>query len=589
MFVDSIVPKVMRLRVAWLVLVAALPGGTFVGQSQTVSANFADRSGSTPVVPGGLFSIGGSGSSVTDLSAISTLTMAGLNGTRFWIPLQQIYPSAKNKSETDFDFLDWNLERMKTAGLHPLGVIIGTPPSLGSNPCAPPSIVWEWGQMAASVVAHVDQKFPGLMQDYEIWNEPELVSSLCITNATTRLDTYLAMFQAAASRMHAQAEADGETIRTGGPVISQMKQAPIWIPALLNSTSTAPYVDFVSFHLYITGLENIQKKMDWSQLYTYTQSPTWGLANYFKIIESLVHSSHQSNAASTPIYITELNTGWAHAVDCCRNDPTYAPLWNSVAITDFLNVVYSGDFGVPRQLSYFNALGSYFCILGKWDSDMDCDPSETEPYPQFYAYKLFASPDYLDLQAGGHMASSVSPANTTTGLNATAFYTSAADNVVIINPTSSSHSGVKVALTNPGFPSAPTGTVFLLNRENLQISTQSVSLTPISGGYSATVEVPAYSTVALSVKPSHAGAAPTAAITLTQKSGTRTVDVDTSKSTGGESAIVGRTIDFGDGSWLSWWPSAAHAYTKAGNYKISITVKNQSGLLSTTSSTITLH
>ncbi|MGC1297688.1 MAG: PKD domain-containing protein, partial [Alloacidobacterium sp.] len=119
--------------------------------------------------------------------------------------------------------------------------------------------------------------------------------------------------------------------------------------------------------------------------------------------------------------------------------------------------------------------------------------------------------------------------------------------------------------------------------------TQSVSITPISGGYSATVEVPAYSTVALSVKPSHAGAAPTAAITLTQKSGTRTVDVDTSKSTGGESAIVGRTIDFGDGSWLSWWPSAAHAYTKAGNYKISITVKNQSGLLSTTSSTITLH
>jgi PKD repeat protein len=588
MFLDSIAQKGIRFHVVGLLLAAALSFIASAGHSQTVSANFDNRNTSSPVIPSGLFSIGGSGTSVTDLGAISTLTAAGLNETRFWIPLQQIYPHAKHKSKADFDYLDWNLERIQAAGLHPLGVIIGTPPSLGSNTCAPPSIVWEWGQMAASVVAHVDKKFPGLLQDYEIWNEPELSTSLCITDPTTRLNTYLSMFEAAASRMHAQAEADGTTIRTGGPVICQAKLAPTWIPALLNNTSTAPFVDFVSFHLYITGLQNIQQKMNWSQLYAFTQSSP-GLAYYYKMIESLVRSGHQPNAASTPIYITEFNTGWEFAVDCCRNDPTYAPLWNSAAITDFLNVVYSGAFSVPNQLSYFNASGKYFCILGKWNSDMDCDPSETEPYPQFYAFKLFASPDYLDLQAGGHMASSVSPANTTTGLNATAFYTSAADNVVIINPTSSSHSDVKIALTNPGFPSTPTGTLFLLNRENLRISTQSVSLTPISGGYSATLEVPAYSTVALSVKPSHAGAAPTAAITLTQKSGTRIVDVDTSKSTGGEGAIVGRTIEFGDGSWLSWWPSAPHAYTKAGNYKIRVTVKNQSGLLSTATSSITLH
>jgi hypothetical protein len=187
MFLDSIAQKGIRFHVVGLLLAAALSFIASAVHSQTVSANFDDRSGSTRAVPSGLFSIGGSGSSVTDLSAISTLTTAGLNGTRFPIPLQQIYPKAKNKSKADFDYLDWNLERMQAAGLHPLGVIIGTPPSLGSNTCAPPSIVWEWGQMAASVVAHVDKKFPGLMQDYEIWNEPELSTSLCIADPTTRL------------------------------------------------------------------------------------------------------------------------------------------------------------------------------------------------------------------------------------------------------------------------------------------------------------------------------------------------------------------------------------------------------------------
>jgi hypothetical protein len=413
--------------------------------------------------------------------------------------------------------------------------------------------------MAASVVAYADQKYPGVLQDYEIWNEPELTGSLCISDDTTRLNTYVSMFASAASAMHAQATADGETIHTGGPVISQISRAPVWIPALLNNDSTAPYVDFVSFHLYPTGQVNIDAGMTWSDLYSITQSNTRGLAYVYKSIEPLVRAGHQPSPSSTPIYVSEYNDNWAHSGDCCRSNPTYSPLWNSLAITDFLNVVYSGASTVPSRLVYFNIMGKYFCMLGEWNANMDCSPLLKEPYPQFFAYALFASPDYLDLQAGGHMAVSVSPASTTSGLGATAFYTDTADSVVIINPTSTTYSAVNISLKNSGLPSA-TGEVYLLNSSHGRISSQSVALQSIAGGYSAEVEVPYYSTVALSVKGK--GSPPKAMLTVTPQSGTHplVVNIDSSQSQGGGSYIIGRTIDFGDGKWLNSTPTTSYTY-----------------------------
>jgi PKD repeat protein len=583
--------------VAGLAVIVALLGNASSGQSQTVTANFGSRSGSTPAVPSGLFAVGGVGVDVTAQGPVSSLTSAGVTGTRFWIPLQQIYAT----STPNFSILDAQLKNISAAGLHPIGVIYDTPPSLGSSACSAPSNVATWGKMAASVVANVDQKYPGLLQDYEIWNEPELATSLCISDATTRLTTYVSMFAAAASAMHAQAQADGQTIRTGGPVISQMSQASTWLPALLDNSSTAPYVDFVSFHLYITGQTNIDDGMTWSSLYTITQSSTQGLAHFYQMIESLVRAGKQPNAVSTPIYVSEYNDNWAYAVDCCRNDRTYAPLWNSVAVADFLNTVYSGASAGPSRLAYFNAVGSYFCIMGAYDADMDCNPSQTYLYPQFYAFALFASPSYLNLQAGGHMAVSVSPASTTSGLSATAFYTSSGDDVVIINPTSTSYSSVNVTLANPGLTSA-TGTMYLLNSTNADIASQSVSLSSVSGGYSTTVTVPAYSTVAVSLKgtnqtgaatttppPASSTDAPSAILTVTPTAGSLVVSVDSSKSTGGGSAIVGRTIAFGDGTWLNWTPTATHTYSKAGTYTVVLTVKNQSGQATSASSTVTVN
>jgi hypothetical protein len=553
------------------------------GQSR-ISADFGNRSDSTAVVPSGFLAVGGIGDPLADPAAIATLTSAGLNRTRFWIGLQQIYAT----SIPDFTVLDTELQIMSASGVHPIGVIYDTPPSLASSKCAPPSDVGRWGQMAASVVAHVDGKFPGVVQEYEIWNEPELPTSLCISDDTARLNTYVAMFAAAASAMHAQAEADGETIRTGGPVICHVGQAMVWIPALLNNKLTAPYVDFVSFHLYMTGQTEINNGMTWQDLYSLTQAPH-GLASAYTYIEPFVRAGDQPNAAATPIYISEFNENWAFSVDCCRNDATYGPLWNSLVVIDLLNVVYSGATAVPSRIVYYNAAGKYFCLLGAWNADMDCDESDMQPYPQFYAFQLLAAPNYLNLQAGGHMAVSVSPGSTQSGLSATAFYTDEADEVVIVNPTASSYSSVAVSLVNPGLTSV-SGQTHLLNSSNSQISSDPVIFNSLPGTYWATVAVPAYSTVALSMSGVPVRGAPTATLTVTPNLGTHplAVSIDSSKSNGGGSAIAARTIGFGDGRWLNWKPSVTYTYNKAGNYTVLLTVRNQAGELSIASRVITV-
>jgi hypothetical protein len=71
---------------------------------------------------------------------------------------------------------------------------------------------------------------------------------------------------------------------------------------------------------------------------------------------------------------------------------------------------------------------------------------------------------------------------------------------VIINPTSTTHSQVVVTLRNPGF-SSPLGSQHLLNRLNAHITTRPLTLSGIAGGYKAVVDLPAYSTVAVELKP----------------------------------------------------------------------------------------
>src|SRR5215469_16954625 len=247
-------PRRVQTRIGCLLLFAfAMLVSAFTSRAQTVSADFGGRTASTPAVPSGMFAVNGVGSTLSDANGINTLTSAGLTGTRVWINIDQVYAT----STPNFAYVDKYVQNIKNAGLNPIAVMVGTPPSLGASACSAPSSVSQWGQMAASVVAHLDQKFPGVVQDYEIWNEPESTTTLCVSDPTARRNTYVSIFQAAASAMHAQAQADNQTIRTGGPVIADMTQASTWLPALLNNTATAPYVNFVSFHIYLTGQTDI--------------------------------------------------------------------------------------------------------------------------------------------------------------------------------------------------------------------------------------------------------------------------------------------------------------------------------------------
>ncbi len=79
---------------------------------------------------------------------------------------------------------------------------------------------------------------------------------------------------------------------------------------------------------------------------------TGAQANYAKALKA-VAAGQQPNAANTPIYVTEYNTNWAFYQDCCRNDSTYAPLFNSLYVTDMLNTVYNGGARVPNKIIYF--------------------------------------------------------------------------------------------------------------------------------------------------------------------------------------------------------------------------------------------
>jgi len=474
---------------------------------QTVTADFDARSGKTHSIPPRMFGV--NLFSLKDKTSLAAIAQAGLTESRKTSAIPTVYAT----STPDWRTLDWGLQLAKDAGLHPLLNLLGSPAWLqpSPNPCvamgspaqnAPPKNISEWAHIVASYVAHVDAKFPGLVRDYEIWNEPELQKSFCVADGTdaTRLRTYLSLYAAAASAMRAQATRDGVKIRIGGPVVSNFSLGKIWIPALLNDTATAPYVDFVSYHMYLTGQNQIGT-MNWSQLYSFTQSTTRGELFYYLQNLALVRKGLQPNAQSTPVYLTEFNDNWVFAHDCCRNDRTFGPLWNSVAVVDFLNSIYTSANSVPAKLFYFaGSAPPHFCLVGTWDSTMDCNPSKLQLYPQFYAYALLASPAYLGLSTGGHMARSVSPINTQSGLLATAFYNSTRDTIVVVNPTSTAFSSVKVTANNAGFSTA-VGKLYTLNKANPNITSKSLSLTKITGGYAATISVPAYSTLAITIGP----------------------------------------------------------------------------------------
>jgi hypothetical protein len=477
--------------------------GAIVTVFSSITADFGSRANNTAVVPANLFGYG-RGESIHSTADRELLSQGGITVSRMSAQIWNVF----NKGTTpDWTKIDPMIAAVQAAGQHAILQMNQSPPwlepttgSCANNGFAAPTDINAWSSIAAQYVAHMDASFPGVVQDYEIWNEPN-ATGMCSTQ--NHMDTYMSIYAAAAPAMKAQAAQDGATVRIGGPVISGY--SAIWFQTLMSNPGTAPYVDFLSYHQYLFGSTQLQVQWDKYtgdiSLYEATQDPSSGAQGVYSRVVQLAAAGQQPGGVQTPIYVTEYNTNWAFFQDCCRNNPTYAPVWNALYVTDMLDSVYNGAAHVPDSLDYFagNAY-PYFCLIGVKDANSDClysTGATPVPYPQYFAYDLMGSPQYLGLSAGGYMAKSISTPTGGGGLATTAFYTAKNDAIVITNPTSTPYSQITVTFANPGLAGTQ-GTLYQIVNGS-QISTTPVSFTVQGSSLTTTISVPAYSVQAISL------------------------------------------------------------------------------------------
>lgn len=478
--------------------------GAVVTVFSSITADFASRSNNTAPIPANIFGYGRGESIHNNATDRALLTQAGLTVSRMSAPIASVFATPT----PDWTKIDPMIADVQATGQTVMLQLNQSPawlqPAAGTcagNVYSAPTSNSQWAQIAAAIVAHMDSAFPGVVTDYEIWNEPN-ASGICTT--ANHMTTYMALYAAAAPAMKAQAAQDSQTIRIGGPVLSGYSQ--LWISTFLTNPGTAPYADFVSYHQYFFGPTQLQAQWDKYtgdvSLYEATQDPSNGaFATYNKVLGQVALGS-QPNPAKTPIYITEFNTNWAFFQDCCRNDATYAPVWNALYATDMLNSIYNGSAHLPNKLIYFaGSAYPWFCMVGVPDANADCLYSEGAapvPYPQYFAFQLLASPSYLGLQGGGYMAKSISTPTGGGGLATTAFYTTSGDAIVITNPTSIAYQAINVTFANPGFTETQ-GTLYtVLN--GAQINATNISFATQGTSRSITIAVPPYSVQAISLK-----------------------------------------------------------------------------------------
>jgi hypothetical protein len=305
--------------------------------------------------------------------------------------------------------------------------------------------------------------------------------------------------------MKQQAAKDGKTIMVGGPALGNYYGSNFWISQLVQVTNNgARLVDFVSYHQYPAG-SDVSHTMTWNgaggtaSLYSRTISPTTGLAAIYKSLAAAAGNN-------TPVLLDEFNEDWDFYNDCCKNSPTYSPVWNTMVFSLLMNTAYGG--APPLQhLSYYSAANQPFCLLGyTGDGLYGCGNTAQLPYPQFRAFELLASPNLLGLQAqGGHLANSLSlsSALNSAGLVATAFYTPGSDAVVLVNPMGTAISNVVLSIGNHGFTN-PAATQYLLNASTYSsahpVTGSALSLTTNGTGVQATVTIPPYSVLAVKLQ-----------------------------------------------------------------------------------------
>ncbi|MGC2213906.1 MAG: choice-of-anchor D domain-containing protein [Silvibacterium sp.] len=480
-------------------------GAYSTAQSASVTVDFGSRSGSQVAIPARMLGVEYLESLPTNANR-ATVVQGGFTAARYHLELPNVYPT----TTPNWNALNSDMSKLAAAGVNPIIDLVDTPsflqPSSGGCPAAPitdvPADLNGWGQLAAAIVAHLDATFPGLAQDYEIWNEPT-TTALCSSN---KFNDYVSIYAAAAPLMKAQAKTDGVTIHIGGPA-----GAGVSFPNMLFTASVDPYIDFYSYHRYLANTTDINNGMTWDgaggtpSMRAKILDPSQGMQAYYLAAYNAVKAAKTPLGAKTPIYFDEYNDDWALEPDCCRNSPIYSPLFNSMTIAQILNSAYKGAAILPTRMIYFAAAQQAMCVLGVVDAAMDCTKAATgaqaQPYPQWYTYELIFAPSFLDLEGGGYMATSVTLSSGASGqgLIATAYYTSTTDSILVINPTSSSFSGVTVQINSNGL-SSPTSTLYTINEANPHVSSWPASTISASGGIQTTFDLPSYSVVAISLK-----------------------------------------------------------------------------------------
>jgi hypothetical protein len=471
-----------------------------------VAVDFASRSTALHAIPPHFFGAERM-NSMHNTADLDFVKAGGMTYARFYAVIPQVFPTS---STPNWGAIDGVIRNISAGGTKIILQMYQTPVWLqpSPNPCgagnfnAEPKDLHAWGLLAAQYVKHMDLTFPGVVTDYEIWNEPN-TTAFCVP-AASRLTEYMKLYTAAVPLMRAQAKADGSTARVGGPATAGMQTT--WVNTMLADPTVSQNIDFLAYHDYM--FNNLQLGAQWDtyngtmSVYQKTQNTGAGPLDVYLNATKLVAAGKQPQGKNLPIYNTEYNLDWNFAKNCCANDFTYSPVWNGMYIADVLNSVYVGAPNTPGHMVYFAATAHpYFCLVGEINANMDCTypaGSVPQPYPQYFLYQLLGATNYLGLQNGGHMANSISPGTKGNGLVVTAFYTANLDAIVLINPTADTYSNVPVSVANTGL-TAPLGTLYQI-MDGRSIQSSSLSLQSQGGtSYSAAVTIGPYSVQAISI------------------------------------------------------------------------------------------
>ena len=175
-----------------------------------VWVDFKSRAANVNRVPPGLFGAQYL-ESLQTAADLSLVQAAGFTQNRTWAGIVNVFAT----STPNWGSIDSTIRRVTAnGGVTVMLELYQTPPWLQQGNCgvrSMPTNINSWASIAQQYVHHMDITFPGVVTDYEIWNEPNL--ALCVPAGDNVLTDYIKLYSAAAPLMKQQAKADGQTIR----------------------------------------------------------------------------------------------------------------------------------------------------------------------------------------------------------------------------------------------------------------------------------------------------------------------------------------------------------------------------------------